>query len=214
MKKQFAILSLFISIIIFNAFQTPKQPLEQIHAVHLNDMGVFEKSIKKLKTTAATTPLSIDDLQTAFKEARLAYKKIGWLIGYLEPENEKNFNGPPLTRIDPTGYNEIDPAGFQPIEEIIFGEEIENEMPKLNRLVNELAFFAAQWTEQMAQHILSDREIFEAFRTELTQLFAMSFTGFDSPVAFHALPEALVAWTTIEQNFNFYIKNLERKIRF
>ncbi len=218
MKKQYAILSLFISILMLNAFYTPEQPLEQIKTAYLGDMAAFEKSVIKLKTVAETYPLnisngkaSIESLQTAFKEARLAYKKVAWLIGYLEPENEKNFNGPPLTKMSIVGYQEIEPFGFQPIEEIVFGEDLNAEMPKLRQLSTDLLFYTQRWSEQMTTQPLSDREIFEAFRTELTQLFSLSFTGFDSPVAFHSLPEAVVAWSNLAVNFSFYAKNLEKK---
>lgn len=63
----------------------------------------------------------------------------------------------------------------------------------------------------MSTQPLSDREVFEAFRTELTQMFSLSLTGFDSPVAFHSIPEAASAWTALESNIGFYLKNVEKK---
>jgi cytochrome c peroxidase len=218
MKKQYLILAFLISIIGFNAFQMPTSPTELIQKSYLNDMVVFENSLQKMKNETEKGPLPklsgqvrIKALKSAFKEARLSYKKVAWLIGYLEPENEKNFNGPPLTKVDPVGFAEIDPLGFQPIEEIIFGDEVEEELPKLKQLITDLQFYAKRWTAQMTHQNLTDREVFEAFRTELIQLFALSLTGFDSPVAFHSLPEAVVAWTEMESNMGFYLKNVEKK---
>ncbi len=211
MKKQISLLFFPVLLLIINAFYTPPQPVEQIQAVYLRDMAVFENSLKKLKTEGDKDPLSISDLKMAFKEARLAYKKVAWLIGYLEPENEKCFNGPPLSKVETINFTEIAPLGFQPIEEIIFGDDLETELPKLRLLITDLLFYAQKWTEQMTTQPLSDREIFEAFRTELTQLFALSLTGFDSPVAFHSIPEAKVAWSNLATHFNFYQKNLQKK---
>ena len=211
MKKQY-IISISIAIFIcINAFYTSPQAIEQIRTLYLSDMVIFEEKLQLLKTEADKSSLSINDLQAAFKQARLSYKKIAWLIGYLEPENEKNFNGAPLSKVENVNFTEIEPLGFQPIEEIIFSENPDEEFCKLRQLVNDLVFYTHLWHEQMATHPLSDREIFEAFRTELTQIFTLSFTGFDSPVAFHSIPEATVAWSNIAANFAFYQKNVAKK---
>ncbi len=218
MKKQYLI-SISIAIFIcINAFYTPPQPLEQIQTAYLKDMVLFEKTLLSLKTEANKIPLSNNhnskertNLQTAFKQARLAYKKVAWLIGDLEPDNEKCFNGPPLSKVETVNFTEIEPLGFQPIEEIIYGDDIESELPKLHQLINDLTYYAQRWTSQMTTQALSDREVFEAFRTELAQLFSLSLTGFDSPVAFHSVPEAIVTWTALESNLSFYLKNVEKK---
>jgi cytochrome c peroxidase len=211
MKRLYIIPFLMAIFLVINAFYTPQQPVEQIQTTYLSSMTAFELSIKNLKNEIEKGPLSISDLQKAFKAARLAYKKVAWLIGYLEPENEKNFNGAPLTKVENIHFTEIEPLGFQPIEEIVFGEDVTAELPKLRQLVNDLSFYANRWTVQMGQNPFTDREIFEAFRAELIQLFTLSLTGFDSPVAFHSIPEGVVAWSSLEANFNFYQKNLEKK---
>jgi cytochrome c peroxidase len=213
MKKQCTILIFLISIIGFNAFQKPNLPTDLIQKSYLNDMVVFENSLQKLKneTEKSSGQARIEALKSTFKQARLSYKKVAWLIGYLEPENEKNFNGPPLPKVELVGFIEIPPLGFQPIEEIIFGDDVETELPKLKQLITDLQHYANRWTAQMSDQPISDREVFEAFRSELTQLFTLSLTGFDSPVAFHSIPEAVVAWTTLESNLGFYLKNVEKK---
>lgn len=153
MKKQYLI---SISIVIFisiNAFYTPPQPLEQIQTAYLKDMALFEKRLQSLKTEVDKISLSHTsnskehsqytcNLKIAFKQARLAYKKVAWLIGYLEPDNEKCFNGSPLSKVETVNFTEIDPLGFQPIEEIIYGDDIESELPKLHRLINDLTLNA------------------------------------------------------------------------
>ncbi len=211
MKKHYTLLVLLISIIGFNAFQSPQSPTDMIQKAYLNDMVLFENSIKNLRNAIEKYPLSDKDIKTVFRQTRLSYKKVAWLIGYLEPENEKNFNGPPLTKVDLVGYKEIEPLGFQPIEAIVFGSDIEKDLPKLKQLTADLQLYAKRWTAQMTDQNLSDREVFEAFRTELTQLFTLSLTGFDSPVAFHSIPEVLVTWTALDKNIGFYLKNVEKK---
>ncbi len=148
-----------------------------------------------------------------FKEARLEYKKIAWLIGYLDPEGKEEFNGAPLPKVELIQFTEIEPTGFQPIEEILFDEDpsvIASELPKLKGLVQQLHYNTQLWSKRIAEQAVSDREIFEAFRVELVQMFSLSLSGFDSPVAIHSLPEATTSWRNLEQNVGFYEKNLNQ----
>lgn len=213
MKKIICSASIILSIFLLNGFTIQNTPLEQVKVNYLNDMLMFENSLKTLKIMSEKHPLSISDLQTTFKQARLMYKTVAWLIGYLEPENEKNFNGAPLTKVEMVQFTETEPLGFQPIEALIFESDTttwQTNIPKLQQLTQQLLFNAQKWHEQIALQPLSDREIFEAFRTELTQLFTLSLTGFDSPVAVHSLPESFSAWLSLEKNMLFYHQNIAK----
>lgn len=211
MKKFYFLFILLFITLIFNAFKPVSTPVEAIKDKYLNELTVFDAALEKLKTDAQKHPLSTNDLQADFKAARLAFKRIAWLMGYLDPEGEKEFNGAPLPKVELLQFTEIAPLGFQPIEEIIFSENPEEEAEKLRDLIQKLQFSAKLWHNRMTDELLSDRQIMEAFRMELVQMFTLSFSGFDSPVAVHSLPEALVSWSNLEQNVQFYEKNIAQK---
>jgi cytochrome c peroxidase len=216
MKKLVALVAISTFFLLLNAFASrPASALEKIQTAYFQDLQKFEQSLHDLQAVVAQIKPSAPDtmrLRNAFYAARLSYKKIAWLIGYLEPETEQLFNGAPIPDVELLQYTTIEARGFQPTEEIIFGDaaEIAAEMPQLKQLTNELSAEAQRWHEQMNQTRWSDRQILEAFRVELVQLFTQSLTGFDSPVAFHSLPEALVAWTNLENHFAHYLPALTK----
>lgn len=210
MKKIYLAFFLLTNILIFNAFKPVSTPVEAIKDNYHKELILFEKQLEKLQLETQKYPLSINDLKTDFKAARLAYKRIAWLIGYLDPDGEKDFNGAPLPDVELLQFTEIAPNGFQPIEEIIFSENPEEEAEKLRDLTKKLQFHTQLWHKRMNDELLSDRQIMEAFRVELVQMFSLSLSGFDSPVAQHSLPEALSAWTSLETNLEFYKKNIEK----
>jgi cytochrome c peroxidase len=210
MKKIILLFPFLAIALIFNAFKTPATTAEQVRLQYLTDCKTFDKTVERLNTTAKNTPLSKTVLEADFKAARLAFKRIAWLIGYLDPDGEKEMNGAPLPEVELIHFSEIDPTGFQPIEEIIFSENPEEEAQKLQKLTQTLCLHAHLWRERMTAQLLSDREIFEAMRVELVQLFTLSLTGFDSPVAVHSLEEAAVSWANLEKNYSFYESILEK----
>jgi cytochrome c peroxidase len=210
MKKTYLSFVLIAILLIIHAFRPVLTPVEATKENYLRDLTVFENTLEKLKTETQKHPLSINDLQADFKAARLAYKRIAWLIGYLDPDGEKDFNGAPLPETEPLQFSEIPPLGFQPIEEIIFSDNPEEEVEKLRDLTQKLQFNAKNWHIRMTDELLCDRQIMEAFRVELVQLFSLSLSGFDSPVAVHSLPEALIAWSSLEENMRFYEKDIEK----
>ena len=212
-KKLLSTCSIIAILLIINGFSAPQSSVSAIKTAHLSECLAFEKTVLRLKKSVESTPLSKAALQADFKAARLAYKKIAWLIGYLDPEGEEEFNGAPLPKVELIQFTEIEPTGFQPIEEILFDEDpsvIQAELPKLKGLVQQLHYNTQLWTKRIAEQAVSDREMFEAFRVELVQMFSLSLSGFDSPVAIHSLPEAATAWRNLEQNIRFYERNLSQ----
>ena len=210
MKQQFAIF-LFLLFIIYS-FRLALSPLQTLREAYLEDVILLEKSLLNFQQTALTEGgKNHKKLQYDFKTARLAYKKVAWLLACLEPQNEKNFNGAPFPSVELVQFNEIEPIGFQVIENIIFSNTLKKELPKLQQQIEKLLYFTKRWHDQIKTQALSDREIWEGFRLELIQLYTLSLAGFDSPLAAHSLPEAFAAWTSLQKYVYCYQKNWRGK---
>ena len=50
-----------------------------------------------------------------------------------------------------------------------------------------------------ANNDLTDSHIFDAMRLEIFRIVSLGITGFDSPIAFHSLPEAAVGLQQLQQ---------------
>jgi cytochrome c peroxidase len=142
-------------------------------------------------------------VQQAFRQARLAYKRIEWLTGYFSPLTTETLNGPNILTVD-DDYRTISPQGFQVLEELIFPEyDPANRADALQQIAmmrvntNRLANLAEG-------NVFTDSHIFDAFRQEVFRVVTLGITGFDSPVAFQSLPEAVAALDGLREQVSHF----------
>ncbi|MEQ9439321.1 MAG: cytochrome c peroxidase [Cyclobacteriaceae bacterium] len=147
------------------------------------------------------------DIQQAFKEMRLAFKRVEPLLEQYNPELAKKLNGPAIDKHDLHAAERKvwEASGFQVVEEYLF--------PKLDTLAREEAAeqmsilhgYLQVYRNDMDGLLLSDRNIFEALRLEILRMMSLGISGFDSPVAFHSLPEAKAALEGIGDMLDIYV---------
>lgn len=129
-------------------------------------------------------------LQQAFKTTRLSYKKMEWAVEYFTPDLARFINGPALDELEVAENTFIPPNGFQVIEELIFPNySIENKA-ELIRKIKILSGNLKQIKEHLSVITISNAHIMDASKMELNRILALGITGFDSPIAFHSIPEA------------------------
>jgi cytochrome c peroxidase len=140
------------------------------------------------------------ELQRAFRQARLAYKQTEWLTEYYFPLSAKQLNGPavPEGELDDGIGRQIDPQGFQVLEESLFPYQPDQRTHAIAR-VAEIAATIATLRRVAALTELSDTQLFDAARLEIFRLITLGISGFDSPVAVHSLPEAIASLTALQQ---------------
>ncbi len=142
-------------------------------------------------------------IQTAFREARIAYKQSEWLTAYYSPLTTKTLNGANILTVD-DDYRTIEPQGFQVLEELIFPEySPDNRADALQQLA--MMRVNAKRLRQLADgNTFTDSHVFDALRLQIFRIVTMGITGFDSPVAFQSLPETVAALEGIRVQLTNY----------
>lgn len=156
----------------------------------------MSESLAAYRGTAAaldTSARAAAALRERHRAARLQFKKIEYLLEYFDRASiRRSVNGAPLPSVVSKVPSVIPlaPAGFQPLEELVFAERPFSEKPEILRLLDQFeAEFASVRQFQEAQKI-THRHVFEAMRHELVRVFTLGVTGFDTPASGQAVPEA------------------------
>ena len=171
-----------------------------------SDITLLIEKVAKLKYSVQEDSTETQ-IQRQFLEARKAYKKVEIISEYYSPTVSKAINGPAIPEFEENDKVTVAPEGFQVIEELIF--------PKYNKetkkeLIQELGVLSANLIrlEKVSNsNELTDAHVFDAMRLEVYRIITLGITGFDSPIAFNSLPEALVSLETIEKYYRVYLKD-------
>jgi cytochrome c peroxidase len=215
--------SLFIIVACFllQSFGTEKQPepIQSVRAQWINGLEQWEEALYAYADAAQQLneqPSNVKALQKAHLNTRLAFKKIEFLIEYIDPYlSKKSFNGAPLPYVEPSVpvVNELDPHGLQVMDELAFSEDVFAEkaaiINEIKQLQIALQAVKAQWEAYPLQH----RHVFEASRRELVRIFTLGVTGFDTPGSVNALPEAAAAFSGVDAAIRSYLPLIEQKDR-
>ncbi|MEO1049181.1 MAG: cytochrome c peroxidase [Bacteroidota bacterium] len=178
------------------------EEIKRVFLMHVADHEVAARVLDSLAQNNASSK----ELQKAFFKARLAYKKVEILGEFYYPVRSVQFNGPALDKpnVNDARRKTIPPSGYQVVEEYLFpdfnAEEKETALHEISRL--------AGLTEIMSRDAtivaFSNENIFEAVRLEFLRIVSLGISGFDSPVAFHSLPEAIAALEGLEEMLAVY----------
>jgi cytochrome c peroxidase len=145
-----------------------------------------------------------------YKRCRAAYKRISFLLGYVEPSIEKLLNGPNLPS---AGYEVMSrevvlPHGFQKLEEMLFGKD----PAKSSDLLEEINLTRGHLSSWLYIFNLRQRSISEwmaAIRNELIYIYTLSLTGFDSPQSLQSIPEAQATLESLQRYFKLIAKSVK-----
>lgn len=187
-----------------------EQPVGQIKQQYVQGLKALAQSLAQLDAAARAydhTSAGRTALEAAFRQSRLSYKNVEFLLAYLDPEADRNYlNGAPLPKLEPNapGVFVLAPAGLQVIDEIIFGDELPTQAAELQKHTAKLAEAFALIDRYQQTVPLSDRQVFEAVRFGLVRTLALGVTGFDTPASGHALPEAIANFAAMGQAMAAY----------
>lgn len=186
-------------------------PLELIKKRYLSDFDQFEQDAAALKTRAHQDGVTEKELQEAIIKTRLSYKKIEYLLEYIDPENTIRYiNGAPLPKLEPHTPNisVIKPNGLQTLDEMIFLEGADA-IDDISLLADQLYDHVHKQVTYQSKTNLEHRYIIEAIRYGVLRVFTLGLTGFDTPGSVNAMEEAMVSLSTMKKalsNYHF-IKN-------
>jgi cytochrome c peroxidase len=193
----------FLSLLLLSLFsckdkeyQTLESELHRSISVKIDTLNI---ALTKMENTKNEKELRLN-----FKKTRQQYKKIEPFVEYYFQGLSRRINGPALPEIktDDNVVNEA--AGFQVIEEIIFGDSINlGELKKqLHVLKTDLKFIGQNFKDLPIQN----HHFYELMQHQIIRIAAQGITGFDSPVAFNSIDEAKYAIEGIEEFYFEYCK--------
>lgn len=228
MKKTFTILTILaalVTIVLTSSFESidnsekekGKLPLDIIKANFHADLDTFQMAIETLLASAKkinNNAASITQLQTDFKNARLAYKEVEYLLAYLDEEAMVyHINGAPLPKLEKhvPEIRIFEPSGLQAIDEIVFSDDPLAEKKHLVSLTEKMLKEYKGLKNIHKRDYFSDRQVFEAVRLQLVRILSLGITGFDTPGSLHALPEAKSSLHSLSQSMNLYLSYLNKK---
>lgn len=128
-------------------------------------------------------------LQSDFKACRLLYKQSEWAVEYFQPAVARFINGPALDETEAEENRYFPPAGFQVVEELLFPAYDPASRNDLTRETGVLLSNVRQIRTHLRAVVLTDAYLFDALQQQFARLMALGITGFDSPIARHAVPE-------------------------
>lgn len=180
-----------------------KEKHEQVKRVYVQQLSAFSNAADSL--TFHLLYSHPNKWQTAFTQARLAYKRIEIFTDYYYPSTAKAVNGPPVKEVeadDPT--KEVDPSGFQVMEESLF--------PEVDTTAKEELLVQSKILQSLSQRLrnglesldLSNTHVFDALRLQLLRLISLGLAGGDNGLAQNSIPEAAVSLQAFEDYVLYY----------
>ena len=210
--KRFYISSLILSIVLALHFaaKSPQRPLENARLSYLENINSFQSHLALFRADLRAYRqgnLKPAELQDSFAQLRLAFKRVEFMLDYLEPQDVKDhINGAPLAKTERNAPRLviIEPKGLQRIEEWVYEDYSEEQVSELIKLSKELESQFKVIALFAKKSRFTDRQVFEAARMGLVRITSLGITGFDTPSSNKAISESLEAWKAIQTTLEPY----------
>ncbi len=205
---------------------SPKNTSESVKQLLIKDVNSFTEKTRKLSESlqlVSAGQSKITQAQDTFYQAKQAYKRIEFLVEYLDAELAKSINGAPLPKVavneaDYLRLNKNEPAfvvfqpeGLQVIEELIFADEtgkdeIEKALALTYKLQEKNALFAASLVNQF----ISEKQVLESIREQMIRVMTMGITGFDAPAAGNEMANAAQSLQPVLEVLEIFNQSAEK----
>ncbi|MCU0422737.1 MAG: cytochrome-c peroxidase [Bacteroidia bacterium] len=210
MKYYIGVILCVCCIAIHMAFTNDKSteqlPITLAEQQYTLDYNSFINQLQTFEYVLNDTVIS--SMHQQYVILRNAYKKIEWLLDYIDPIFVKEYvNGAPLPKIDKSApsLSIINPKGLQVIDELMGEEQLAIDEIKQQVVLLKTVFHQYKRTEK-----LYDRIIFDAMRVACVRLVSMGITGFDLPAGNTALPECKTTLSSMALYLKFYENNASK----
>ena len=127
-----------------------------------------------------------------FVDARRAYKRVEWLAEHYTPVTAAALNGPAIDRPDEESPQIIvRPTGLQVMEAMLYRDAVPNSILDSVAIQARIARTnIKRIRERVGETLVTESQLFDAARTEIGRMVSLGVSGFDTPMAGTALPEA------------------------
>lgn len=156
--------------------------------------------------------ISVDSLKFQFLRTRESFKKVEFLLCYMESDEVRRVNGANISINEyhyKTPMDEKQPHGLQVMEDLIynFDEAAFEELKKETVLLHELIKTTIDRKQQ--DHIIDGKEyntiVWDAVRLELFRIETLGITGFDVPESLNSLPETKKTLRSLSEVIQLYL---------
>ncbi|MBP6385268.1 MAG: methylamine utilization protein [Pseudarcicella sp.] len=179
-----------------------------------NTSSAFNETIKKqynsdlddliIKVNQMKLSKSVIESKKSFFEARLAFKKLEPILPSYKPSLYRSLNQPNLITVheDNNAFKNELPHGFQVLEELLWGENIDQKQVKIEiqLLSNALKLDKAN----VDFSYFKEYHFLWAVRQQLLRVVSLGISGFDSPIAKHSIPETKAVFESMK---NYFVLN-------
>lgn len=212
-----AFLILFLCLLPFitiqcaneSAMRAAQTAVQQVRTRYLENLHTLDSLVGEMQTALhnGNSERTKEQLRALFREARLAYKKTEYLVEYFHPYTVRSINGPALEDIEEEDPDRlIYPTGFQVIEEMLFAGEDAIDEQRMALMLRNLDATVQRTINTAQSGTITDEQVFDALRLEIARIITLGISGFDSPVAFHSLPEATASLQSIQDVLEIYLQ--------
>jgi cytochrome c peroxidase len=213
MQKFKIVCCLFVAVAALLALQSSLTPAgtptsERVRVLYKTGLEDYEQALSIFIKTLQRSGSSPDQWRQAFTGLRNTYKRVEFLLAYLEDEGTRDYlNGPPLPSINRVvaGVEVLEPAGMQIIEEILYSGEGAEAYTQLIELAHALRGNYNSIHKTQINLVFTDRQVLEAVRAGIFRITAMGLAGFDTPGSGDAIQEAAISMDAMREVVALYL---------
>lgn len=182
--------------------------IKKVQTMYLTGLQYFDQTLTAFEQTLADPEGTPEQWESAFTNVRDAFKRIEFLLAYLDEENTRDFlNGPPLPSVNRVvaGVEVRAPAGMQAIEAGLYAPDVASNRQELLRLIQELRNNFRPVSQTQVRTVLSDRQVIEAVRAGIIRVTALGLAGFDTPGSGRAITESAISMEAMREVVALYL---------
>lgn len=210
LKFLFVIPLISLGFSVYESNEIDRQAAAHVHRFYVQNLLNFRKAITRLKESELRG-LSEEQLKREFLRTRENFKKIEFLLVYVDNKESKQINGANVvvnnyTYLTP--YDDIQPHGLQVIESLIFNptetsrSELKSEINLLESLIETI--YQRTKKQQITDPTSYNVIVWDAIRYELFRIETLGITGFDVPDSENSLPESMISLRALHEVISIY----------
>ena len=195
-----------VGIVIFLTIRqqtaiTPEKAIAQTLVVQVDSFSVLKD---RLLVTALNPDADEKQLQSLFRQTRLAYKKFEWAAEYYTPQSTRFVNGPPVPEIESGDPYVRDPEGLQMMEGFLFPKYDRSKQRDLIKYTERLQQDCDIYRNYFSNISILNWQIFDAMRLQVFRILAVGITDFDNPLMQNSMQESAVSLQSVQRVLAHY----------
>ncbi|HQV77530.1 MAG TPA: cytochrome c peroxidase [Chitinophagales bacterium] len=193
-----------ISILVLLSFSSKPTASIETKNFSINNVKLFSNQLDTFQFLI-DSKTNKQKLLERFVQMRLEFKKIEFVLEYLDNNRYPFFNGANAVEME-YGYDpNVKPEGLQVIESELYNDSVD--YTRLTQLTTQLKYRNLAFYLILQRANMNETYWFEAIRFHLIRIETLSLVSFDSPDLRNNIAEIASSLNTIKTIFSFYKEN-------